>query len=158
FDFHWLAEISTGASYAIGLSLVALGLGVLALRSRSARVFWLGVPLSLAVIALRSQIFLPLAVAELLLLAFFWHPSRPPVRIAGLIAIVLLAICAALIAEALPRAPHPFTDWPPDPMRYVRFALEQGPAVQARTFDSLFAPLPMPIRVVAGVVYLLLIS
>ena len=44
FDFHWLEEISTGASYAAGLSLVALARGMLALRNHSARAFGLQSP------------------------------------------------------------------------------------------------------------------
>jgi hypothetical protein len=155
FDFHWLAEISTGASYALGLSLVAVAFGVLVLRHHCARTFWLAGTLTLAVLALRSQIFLPLAVTALLLIAFLWRPSRVLIYIGGLSAIGLVATCGVFVAEALPRAPHLFSDWPPDPMRYVRFALALGPAVQAQTLDSLFASLPMPIAVVVGLIYLL---
>jgi hypothetical protein len=158
FDFHWLAQISTGASYAIGLSLVALAIGVLVLRHHCMRAFWLAAALSLAVLALRSQIFLPLALSELLLIGFLWRPSRLSIRIAGLSMIGLVATCGVFIGEVLPRAPHLFTDWPPDPMRFVRFGLSFGPAVQAETFNSLLAPLPMPIPVVVGLIYLLLIS
>ena len=158
FDFHWLEEISTGASYATGLSLVALALGVLALRNHSARAFWVAVPISLGVIALRSQIFLPFAITETLLLGFLWRPSGRLVRITGLAILALTITVGVFIAEALPRAPHLITDWPPDPMRFVRFALETGPAIQAKTFDSFFAPLPLQIPVAIGLVYLLLIS
>jgi len=158
FDFHWLAEISTGASYAIGLSLVALGIGVIALRNQSARAFWLSLAISLGVLPLRSQIFLPLAITEVLLVIFIYRPSRLPLRVAGLTAIAFLMTGGVLIAEALPRAPHLFSDWPPDPIRYVRFALELGPVIQANAFDWFFARLPLQIPVAIGLIYLLLIS
>ncbi len=158
FDFHWLEEISTGATYATGLSLAALALGVVAQRDHCGRALWLALGTSLGVIGLRSQIFLPLAVTEALLLIFLWRPTSRLAHIVGLITIALLMTSGALIAEFLPRGPHVFTDWPPDPMRFVKFALGFGPGIQANAFESLFAPLPLQIPVAIGLVYLLLIS
>jgi hypothetical protein len=158
FDFHWLVEISTGASYAIGLCLVALALWLVALRHQSARAFWLALVLSLVVLPLRSQIFLPFAITQFILLIVWWRPSSRLPYIAGIATATLVLVCGVLIAESLPRAPHLFTDWPPDPIQYVRFAFEQGPPIQARVFESFFASLPFYIPVIAGIIYLLLIS
>ena len=77
---------------------------------------------------------------------------------AGLAILALALTFGVFIAEALPRAPHLFTDWPPDPMQWVRGAREPGPVIQANAFDSFFAPLPLQIPVAIGLVYLLLIS
>jgi len=157
FDFHWLVEISTGASYAIGLCLVALALSIVALRHQSARAFWLALILSLGVLPLRSQIFLPFAITEFILLIVWWRPSSRLSYVAGIATAVLVLVCGVLMAETLPRAPRLFTG-SPDPLQYVRVALEQGPPIQARMFDSFFASLPFYIPVVAGVIYLLVIS
>jgi len=43
-------------------------------------------------------------------------------------------------------------------MGYVRWALAMGPVIQAKTFDSFLAHLPLQIPVATGLLYLLLIS
>jgi hypothetical protein len=158
FDFHWLEQITTGGNYATGTALVALALGVLAKRHQSGRMFCLAVAATLLVLPLRSQIFLPLAIAQALLLALFWRPARGRTRAAGLAALALVFLAGALIAEAIPRAPHLLSDWPPHPMRFAIAMLSSGPPGYVDGLQRLFSFLPLPLALPLGIAYLLLAS
>ena len=156
FDFHWLEQITTGGSQATGLAFVAIALAVLTQRHGSARAFWLSVATSLSVLAFRSQIFLPLAVAGILLFAFFWRPSRIWMRLAALAVIALILAVGILIAENIPRAPHVLSDWPPQPLQFVKSMLGMGSPVYSSLFDTIDRSFPMPISLLIGMIYLLL--
>jgi hypothetical protein len=158
FDYHWLEQIATGGGYATGLSLFALALSVVAWRERSTRAFWLSVAISVCVLLFRSQVFLPLAIAQALLLVFFWRPRSGRIRAAGLLAAALSLAAGVWIAQHIPRAPHLLTDWPPHPLRFVLEMLAIGPVGQLAAFDSLQAVAPRWVLLGVGLLYLLLAS
>jgi hypothetical protein len=156
FDFHWLEQISTGGSQATGLAFVAIALAVLARRRGSAPAFWLSVATSLGVLAFRSHIFLSLAVAEILLLAFLWKPPRIWLRLSALAAVALIAAMGVLIAERNPRTPHLLSDWPPHPIQFVTSMLRHGSPIYSNLFATIDRSFPAPMPLLIGIVYLLL--
>ncbi|MBV9956670.1 MAG: hypothetical protein JOZ70_15630, partial [Pseudolabrys sp.] len=158
FDYHWLEQITTGGGYATGLSLVALALSVVARRESCSRAFGLSIAISVCVLLFRSQVFLPLAIAQALLMLFFWQPASNWIRAAALLAIALCLAAGVWIAQHIPRAPHLLTDWPPHPLRFVLEMLAMGPVGQLAAFDSLQAVAPRWVLLGVGLLYVLLAS
>ena len=158
FDYHWLEQIATGGGYATGLALFALALGVVARREHNGRAFWLSIAISACVLLFRSQVFLPLAIAQALLLLFFWQPASNRIRAAGLLAAALSLAAGVWLAQHIPRAPHLLTDWPPHPLRFALEMLALGPVGQLAAFDSLQAVMPRWVLLGVGLLYVLLAS
>jgi hypothetical protein len=154
FDFHWLEQIATGGSYATGTALVGIALAVLAYRNHSAPAFWLAVTLLLAVLGLRSQVFLPLVIAGMLLFVLLWRPASRRVHFAGLSAAALAGIVCVLIAEHITRAPHLLGGGRPDPVAFVRSMASLGPFAVSRLIESI-SQFSLPLMVMIGVIYLL---
>jgi hypothetical protein len=155
FDFHWLEQFATGGSYATGVALVVIALAVLARRDQSARAFWLAVAASAGVMAFRSQVFLPFAIAGILLCLVLWRPSRGSIRVAGVAAILAIGMLGALVAEQIPRAPHLLTGGWPDPIEFTRQYSSFGPAIYRQMLDAVFTRVPYPIALTVASAYLL---
>ncbi len=155
FDFHWFEQISTGGSYATGLACLALALGVVAYRRQCAQAFWLAAGVSVSVLVYRPYLFVPLSLAEALLLAGFWKSPRSWRRARVFATLGFVGAGAVLAAQYLPRAPHLFTTRP-HPGRFIADSLVHGPTVYADGFREIAAIVPGPITLVIGLAYLLL--
>jgi hypothetical protein len=158
FDYHWLEQITTGGGYATGLSLFALALSLVARRERCGRALWLSLAMSACVLLFRSQVFLPLCIAQVLLLLFFWRPASNWVRVAGLLGVLLTLTAGVLLAQIIPRAPHLLTDGPPHPLWFIREMLALGPVGQLVAFDGLEAVVPRWVLLAVGLLYVLFAS
>ncbi len=105
FGFYWLLQISAGGAYAIGLAMLALAFGALALHQGS-NALWLAVATAVSVGFFRAHIFVLLALAAVPIFFFNWRPKRGWLRWACLAAVLLLGVVGAVLAERIPRAPQ----------------------------------------------------
>ena len=70
--------------------------------------------------------------------------------------IALILAVGILIAEKIPRAPHVLSDWPPQPLQFVKSMLGMGSPIYSSLFDTIDRSFPMPISLLIGMIYLLL--
>ena len=146
-------EISTGASYATGLSLVALVfLGMLALRNHSARAFGLQSPYLSAVIASAITNLLTIcpdrnSASDLLCGRLIWAAGAA-LRLAWPYSALAAGIRRLLCGIALPRAPHLLQRLPAarsDAVRAICACGGSGHSGERRSISFFFAPLPLQI-------------
>ena len=90
YDFHWLQQIESAGAFTVGLALLVTALVIIALRHENTRALWIAAIVSLALLGFRAHIFLPLGIAETLLLMAFWRPKQKWAGIAALIAIAIV--------------------------------------------------------------------
>lgn len=105
FDFYWLLQVSATGAYAIGLAMLALAFGALAI-GRGGNSLWLAAATIFLVGLFRAHIFILLALAAVPFFFFNWRPERAWRRWACLAAVLLLGVIGAAVAERIPRAPH----------------------------------------------------
>ena len=155
FDFHWLLQISPAGSYAIALSLVALGLIVLGLQNRSGRAYWAAAALTLCVFEIRVHLFVLLAGIGVLLLAVFWRPRRRSTFYGAGAAFTALCLCMLFVSELIPRAPH-LLSGSHQTLGFLRFAHDVQENAYAGLYDTIVRNVPETLAVVVGLVLLLL--
>jgi hypothetical protein len=113
YDFHWLLQITT-TGYAIGFSLLALAVGIIAVRDNSTGAFWIAAALALATSMFKMQLFPLLILSGIVIWIWFWHPKQWWMRWACVAVLLLAGTAGLLIAEIMPRAPHFLsTTWEP---------------------------------------------
>jgi len=145
YDFHWLLQI-TPMGYAIGLSLLVLALGIVAVRQNSAAAFWLAAALTLITASFKMQLFTLLLLSGLVLVAIFWRPRRSWVRWACLVSLCVGGVALIGVAELLPRAPHLLsTTW--EPRLVLQWLLPPG---------TISEKLPSAVAIPAGLAILLM--
>ena len=105
FGFYWLLQISASGAYAIGLAMLTLAFGALALR-QGAKPLWLAVATAILVGFFRAHIFVLLALAAVPIFFFNWRPKRGWLLWACLAAVLLIGVVGAVVAERIPRAPQ----------------------------------------------------
>jgi hypothetical protein len=152
FGFHWLLQISPTGAYAVGISLLAIAYGVIALREKRGRPFWCAVALSLSMATFRAHIFVALAVSGIVLALVFWRPAKIWVWASVLTLLAFGALGGAWVAEYIPRAPHFFTGEhaPID----LLVTLNKLPIAASDDAGSLIASLPAPIALAVGLLLL----
>jgi hypothetical protein len=155
FDFHWLLQISPTGSYAIALSLVALGLIVLGLQNRSGRAYWAAAALTLCVFEIRVHLFVLLAGIGVLLLAVFWRPRRRSTFYGAWAAFTVMSVCMLFVSELIPRAPH-LLSGSHQTLGFLRLAHDMQESAYAGLYETIVRNVPESLAVVLGLVLLLL--
>jgi hypothetical protein len=113
FDFHWLMQISA-SGYAVGLSLLTLGLGVIALETKPKTTLILAASFVLIISAFKMQIFVILLFSVFLIFILLYKPKKSLAYCLIILFFIIGGMFAVIILEHFPRAPHFLTTgWTP---------------------------------------------
>jgi hypothetical protein len=154
FDYHWLLQISAGLSYGLGLSLLVLGLCILAVRLASLRLLTVALALSFLEALFKMHFFFMLVPAWLLVYLWLLPWKHLRARLSAVGAALLLGVMSLWAMERVSRAPH-FLSGEHNVPKIQRLLLDMQPSASASLYDGLTKNLPAALTVPAGLVLIL---
>jgi hypothetical protein len=155
FDYYWALQVFCGSTYGLGLALLALAFGVLALRGHHGA-WTLAIITGALVAVFRIHIFVLLALSAILIVVLYWRPDRAWLRPVFFASLLPVGIVAALVAERIPRAPH-FLSGSYDPLAMVASLTTFSPSSLA-VLKQLAALSMPPLVVLIAAVLVVLVS
>lgn len=155
FDFAWLVEISAGLSFGIGLSLLAIGLFVIALRNRNVFVAGAAMILVLAEAAFKMHFMATLFPACILFFILRWRWARPNTKFVILGAFISATLLLMLLGEGISRAPHLFTG-AHNVSKILSLMLDMKPSAAPNLFPKIANSTPLFISTPIGILLVLI--
>jgi len=106
FGYHWLMQISPTSGYAIGITLIALGIYIHGIRTNSFRLVLIATAFTFVAAAFRMHIAILASLVFVILLFLAWQPKKPWYRFAVIVIVILSAIPLVILFESISLAPH----------------------------------------------------
>ena len=155
FDFPWLLQISAGLSFGVGLSLLAIGLFIIALRNHNVFAAGAATIFALAEAAFKMHFMVTLLPACALFVILRWRWTRPNTKFVALGAFVSATLLLMLFAERINRAPHFFTG-AHNVTKILSLMLDMKPGAAPNLFPKIATSTPFFISTPIGILLVLI--